>query len=273
MSRSTALGSPPAWSVADAGSTTMYIGPAPSEEISRRSRPVSEAESARSASGSTYTGRSRSSPAALVRVLCACAGAAATRTARRATRARRGRIVSRVTRCQPVQPRCGIPARPADPEPDAGGLRDGLAVWLDGAALAPLRRRLLVALPDLRARRVHRRPGPREGGLHGRRLDLPRGRGECPRGRRGARRPLAADARRAPSLEPAQAAAPAVPWRERSPLRRGDGGRHRARGRELARGRGGRAAAADAGDHARGDPARGLRGARRRADGHVPPAH
>src|SRR3954451_15986277 len=44
---------------------------------------------------------------------------------------------------------------------------------LDGAALAPPRRRVQLALPDLRARGLRREPGVREGGLHRRQRCLP----------------------------------------------------------------------------------------------------
>ena len=102
---------------------------------------------------------------------------------------------------------------------------------------------------------------------------LPRRRGQRHRPGRRARRQLAAHARRGPAHVAAQAAAAALPRRRGAPLRRGDGGGHRARGRRLAGRPRVRAAAAHAGDHARGDPARGVRRARRRAHGPVPRAH
>ena len=169
----------------------------------------------------------------------------------------------------------GVRAAPRAPaaEPRPGRVRDRVAVRLDGPALAPLRRRLLLALPDLRPRGLRGRPSRGQARLHGRPDHLPRRRGQHARPRRRARRALAAHARRGAPHEPAQAAAAAVPRRERAPLRRGDGRGHRARGGELAARQGDPAAPAHAGDHARGDPARGLRRARRRAHGPVPRAH
>ena len=54
-----------------------------------------------------------------------------------------------------------LPAGPRLPSLVQAGIRDGLAVRLDGPALAPLRRHLLLALPDLRARGVRGRPRAR----------------------------------------------------------------------------------------------------------------
>ncbi len=141
---------------------------------------------------------------------------------------------------------------------------------LDGAPPRALRERVLVALPDLRAGRVRGRPGAREGGVRGRPHGLPRRRGQHAGARRRPRRAFAAHARRGAPPEPAQAPAAALPRRARAPLRGGDGRGHRGGGGELAGGLAARAATPDAGDHARGDPASGVRRPRRAAHGPVP---
>src|SRR5688500_6359369 len=92
MSRSAALGSPPASSRAGAGSAARYIGPAPVSAISSRRRATSSSVSARSSSGSTYTGLSRSACAASPSVPWATAGAATASVAASTQRRVRARI-------------------------------------------------------------------------------------------------------------------------------------------------------------------------------------
>src|SRR5215218_1309213 len=118
------------------------MGPAPCSAIRSRSRDTSWSLNARSASGATYTGLVRSSCAVWLSTPCALAGAATASVAASTDRRTRRRIGS------------GLPARTPDAEPPPGRVRDRVAVRLDGQALAPLRRRLLVALPDLRPGRV-----------------------------------------------------------------------------------------------------------------------